>query len=138
MLQFPKPQRGTHVLDRETARYAIVKAERLAKALAKRRDHWGCRWPEVHRCRGPIEVAHIFEDKKMGGDHGRLSHSAALMTLCAWIHRLGPASIHGKQLRVEPETEFGADAACAFYRLDEHGIWVGVGVEVRIGVLRKL
>jgi hypothetical protein len=133
----PKPARGTHVIDRETKRYQIELAERDAKGLARKRDSY-CRWPEKHTCRGVIEVAHIFHDKGMGGDHGLVSKTWNLMTLCAWMHRLGPASIHGKQVRVEPETPYGADKACSFWRLDEHGEWVCVGVEVRIGVLRKV
>lgn len=133
MISFPKPSRGTHVIDREAQRYQIVQAERIAKAAARKRDHWGCRWPEPHVCRGGIEVAHIL-DKSLGGP----SETCNLMTLCAWVHRRGPASIHGKQLMVMPETPLGADAACAFYRRDEHDVWVCVGVEVRIGMLRKL
>lgn len=134
----PKPARGTHVLDRAQQRAAIVQAERLAKAAARKRDHWGCRWPGLHQCRGDIEVAHIFQDKGMGGDHGTVSDTWNLMTLCSWMHRRGPASIHGKKLMVMPETPLGADGPCAFYRLDEHDVWVCVGVEERIGVLRKL
>lgn len=135
----PKPARGTHVLDRELQRYQLLQLERIAKSVAKKRDAWGCRWPELHKCRGPIEVAHVFEDKKMGGDHGRLSHSSALMTLCAARHRLATPSIHGKLLKVEPETELGADGPCSFWHrptlLDD---WICVGVEIRIGVLRKV
>lgn len=135
----PKPLKGTHVLDREAARYEIEKKERIAKGLARSRDYWGCRWPQDdHKCRGEIEVAHIFHDKGMGGDHGTVSQTWNLLTLCSWQHRRGPQSIHSKDLRVEPETDLGADAACSFWRRDEHGIWVCVGVEIRIGVLRKV
>jgi len=138
MPAIPKPLRGSHVLARETARAEIEKAEDLAKRLAKVRDHYVCRWPELHKCRGLLEGAHIFEDKKMGGDHGRLSDTSQIMSVCMWIHRTGPVSIHSKQLKVEPETSFGADGPCAFYRretlLDP---WVCVGVESSIGVVRK-
>lgn len=138
MLQFPKPQRGTHVLDREAARYAIVKAERVAKALAKRRDHWGCRWPD-HKCRGPIEVAHVFTAAGMGGDPQLIrTQPENLMTLCSWVHRHGPQSLHSRDLKIEAETPLGTDGPCAFYRRDEHGFWISVGVELAVGVLRKV
>lgn len=130
----PKPSRGTHVLDRDAKRYQLEQAELLAKAAARKRDHWGCRWPD-HKCHGPIEVAHIFFDKGMGGDHGTVSDTWNLMTLCASRHRLGTPSIHGKQLRVEPETADMADGPCSFWKRDEHNVWVCVGRELRIGVL---
>lgn len=134
----PRPVRGEHVLDRELRRAKIVAAERLAKAAAKRRDGWGCRFPD-HKCRGPLEVAHIFIDKGLGGRRvGAINDTWNLMTLCAFTHRLGTPSIHSKDLKVDAETELGADAACSFWRRDEHGIWCCVGVEVRIGVLRKV
>lgn len=136
MISFQKPARGSYVLDREQRRYEIVKAERLAKAAARKRDHWGCRWPN-HKCRGPIEVAHIFFDKGMGGDHGTVSDTWNLLTLCASRHRLGTPSVHGKDLRVEAETADMADDCCSFWERDEHGIWICVGVELAIGVLRK-
>lgn len=138
MIGIPKPLRGQHVLDRDEERAQVERAESAAKIAAKKRDRYTCRWPEAHVCRGMLEGAHIFEDKKMGGDHGRLSHSRELMAVCSWIHRRGPHSIHGKQLKVEPETDQGADGPCAFYRretlLDE---WSCVGVETAIHVLRK-
>lgn len=128
-----KPARGSYVLDREQRRHAIVKAERLAKAAARKRDHWGCRFP-AHKCRGELEVAHIFRDLSLGGS----SETSNLMTLCSSVHRRGTPSIHGKQLRVEPEDDsLGADGPCSFWRLDEHGIWICVGVESAIGVLRN-
>jgi hypothetical protein len=134
---FPKPARGSHVLDREKKRAEIEKDEEAAKKSAKLRDGLRCRWPEAHKCRGLLEGAHIFRDKGMGGDHGTVSDTGNLMALCSWIHRRGPQSIHGKQLRVEPETSRGADGPCSFYRLDANDEWTCVGVEITIGVLRK-
>ncbi len=138
MTAIPKPLRGSLVFEREDRKRAIREAEQLAKRMAKVRDGWQCRWPGAHLCKGVVEVAHIFEDKKMGGDHGRLSVTAQLMTLCSFAHRRGPQSVHGKTFKVEPETPRGADGACAFYRRETllHE-WVCVGVEVAIGVLRK-
>lgn len=138
MPAIPKPARGSYVLEREKKRAEIETAEEAAKKEAKLRDGFRCRWPVQHKCRGILEGVHIFEDKKMGGDHGRLSHTSELMALCGWLHRLGPVSIHGKTAKVEPETERGADGPCAFYsRATVHDDWTCVGVEVAIGVLRK-
>jgi len=138
MPAIPKPARGAFQLEREKTRADIEKAEEAAKKLAKKRDGFVCRWPEAHKCRGLLEGAHIFEDKGMGGDHGTVSDTWNLMALCAWLHRRGPATIHGKLLKVEPETPDGADGPCSFWRRatiqDE---WTCVGVETAIGVLIK-
>lgn len=135
----PKPQRGEHVLDREAQRLELRKAEAIAKTKAKVRDSFTCRWPEKHVCRGPLEGAHIFYDKGMGGDHGTVSDTWNILTLCSWIHRRGPVSIHGKQLKVEAETPYGADWCCSFWRRDEfEAEWRCVGVESAIGVIRKV
>jgi hypothetical protein len=123
----PKPARGSHVLEREAKRAEYEKALDEAKRRAKRRDGARCRWPEVHKCRGGLEGAHL-KDASLGG----APHAMNIVTLCAWIHRSGPESIHGKQLAIEHETAYGADGPLAFYR---NGTCVGV--EITIGVLRK-
>jgi hypothetical protein len=38
------------------------------------------------------------------------------VTVCAFLHRRGPETIHGKQLKVECDTERGADGALSFWR----------------------
>lgn len=132
MPAIPKPLRGQHVLDREAARaqYELKLAE--ATLRAKRLDGFTCRWPEKHKCRGFLEGAHLV-DASLGGE----PLPENLISLCAWIHRRGPQSIHGKQLRIEPETEAGARGPCAYYRRDENDVWTCVGVETAVGVLRK-
>lgn len=123
----PKPPRGQHVLDREAARADYEAKLDAAKKAAKKRDGFVCRWPEVHKCRGLLEGAHLV-DASLGG----LPERKNIVTLCAWIHRRGPASIHGKQLHLEVETADEADGPLAFYR---DGLCVGV--ETAVGVLRK-
>jgi hypothetical protein len=131
-----KPSRGSYALDREEARGILEEKEQIAKHGAKLRDG-GCRWPERHQCRGDLEGAHIFEDKKMGGDHGRLSERRHIMTLCAWMHRKGPESIHGKQIKVEPMNEAeGADGPCRFLRDGKDG-WYVVAEEIAIGRIAR-
>lgn len=137
MIGIPKPSRGAYQLAREKIRAEFEKAEDDAKKRAKRRDGYVCRWPELHKCRGLLESSHVFRHKGMGGDHGTVTNTGNLMSFCAWIHRRGPASIDGKQLKVEPETPDGADGPCSFWRQNEHDEWVCVGVERLIGALIK-
>lgn len=129
----PKPLRGEHVLEREDQRAKDRKAEAVAKTKAKVEDNFTCRWPEKHICRGLLEGAHL-KDKSLGGE----DVPENLITLCSWIHRRGPESIHGKQLRIEPETPRGARGPCSFWRHGYLDGWICVGVELRIGVLRKV
>lgn len=93
-----KPPRGSTVLAREEERERAVTLERKVKATVKKRDG-RCRWPEQHKCRGGMECAHV-RDASLGGAMEPFN----LIYVCAWIHRRGPESIHGKQLRVERET----------------------------------
>lgn len=106
-----KPARGSAILAREEAEAVAVKKEREQKGAAKKRDG-RCRWPEPHKCRGgELEAAHI-QDASLGG----AMDAANLLTCCPWIHRRGPESIHGKQLKVEAETERGAWGPLSFWR----------------------
>lgn len=106
-----KPSRGSAILAREQAVAEADAIERREKAAAKKRDG-RCRWPEPHKCRGgELEAAHII-DASLGGAMA----SGNLVTVCPWIHRRGPESIHGKQLKVEAETERGAWAALSYWR----------------------
>lgn len=106
-----KPARGSLVLEREAAQAEALTVERREKGLAKKRDG-RCRWPEKHVCRGgELEAAHV-EDASTGGPMVAWN----LVTCCPWIHRRGPESIHGKQLKVEAETERGAWGALSFWR----------------------
>ena len=129
----PKPVRGDYILEREKKRAGYEKELADAKKSAKLRDGFTCRWPEVHKCRGLLESAH-YVDASLGGRPVRSN----LICVCAWIHRRGPQSIHGKTLKVEPETPHGMDGPCAFWkRATVHDEWICVGVEIQIGVLRK-
>lgn len=127
----PKPVRGQLVLDREAERADLAKIEDREKKAARRRDG-GCRWPEKHKCRGLLEAAHI-RDASLGGDMDRRN----LVTLCAWLHRRGPVSVHGKQLRVEAETSAGADGPLAFYQQGVDGRMYLVAREIAIRQYEK-
>ena len=111
----PKPARGQRVLDKEEADARALKHEREQKGLAKRRDG-RCRWPETHKCRLQLEAAHIV-DASLGGP----MDAENLVTLCGWIHRRGPESIHSKELKIEKETARGAWGPLSYWRKGEDG-----------------
>jgi hypothetical protein len=120
----PRIPRGSRILKREEERARAKVTERVEKKKAKARDG-RCRWPEKHRCRGGLEAAHI-KDASLGGE----MHHANLVTVCAWLHRQGPESIHGKQLKVACETSAGANGPLAFYRQSLDGSYDCVRREI--------
>lgn len=130
-----KPAKGSYTLKRDKARNDDdAKLEKAAKA-AKARDHNRCRWPERHKCRGGLEAAHL-KDKSRGGDNS----TENLFTICAWLHRLGPETIHSKDLVIDPLTNRGADGICNFLRRDWGNTakpWELVGRERAIGLLER-
>jgi hypothetical protein len=128
----PKPKRGAAILEREKADAEREAHERQIAKLVKARDV-RCRWPEAHKCRGgQLEAVHIV-DKSLTGSTSTDNE----ITLCPWLHRRGPESIHGKQLKVEKETPRGADGPLSFWRqtgtFDELGqpVYALVAREVR-------
>jgi hypothetical protein len=108
-----KPVRGSKVLAKEKAVAEETAEERLAKKDAKARDMNRCRWPEPHKCRGGIEGAHV-KDKSTGGRASNVPQN--ILTVCAWIHRRGPVSIHGGDYEIEPLTKLGTNGPIAVYR----------------------
>ena len=107
-----KPKRGSGVLEREKAAALAEQKEIEAKNAAKSRDGWKCRWPERHKCRGGLEAAHIL-DASLGGAMSPVN----LVSLCSWIHRRGPESIHSKDLKMVPRIKaVGANGPVRFYR----------------------
>jgi hypothetical protein len=133
----PKPQRGSWKLEREQRKSGNDAEELAAKKAAKAQDG-RCRWPERHKCRGGLEGAHVI-DKSRGGANAPEN----ILTLCAWIHRSGPESIHSKDLAVQPLTKLGTRGPCAFYRR----VWSEtkrgefslkcIGREVSIGIMER-
>lgn len=127
-----KPIRGQRVIDKEDDDREALKRERAVKALVKVRDSWTCRWPETHVCRKGLECAHV-KDASLGGPMETFN----LILVCGWLHRRGPESIHGKQLKVEPESRFGTNGPCSFWRKGEDGEYYLVARELRPGVIEK-
>lgn len=124
----PKPAKGSARLEREKAHAELKAAEDAIIAEAKKRDG-RCRWPEAHRCRGPLDGAHVFQHRGMGGNPaGDRTTVEAILTVCRWIHRSGPESIDGKQLKVEALSADGCNGALSFWRDTERG-WHCVATE---------
>jgi hypothetical protein len=136
---FWKPKRGTAILERAKADSERKAREAEVAKLVKARDGFKCRWPEKHVCRGgPLEAAHI-EDKSRMGETSTQNE----VTLCPWLHRRGPESIHGKELKIEVETPLGADGPLSFWRqtgeYDALGqpVYYCVARERSVGVVEK-
>jgi hypothetical protein len=104
---------------------------RAAKKASKAFDR-GCRWPEPHRCRFGLESAHI-KDASLCGP----MVPENLVTVCGWIHRRGPESIHGKQLKIEPETARGARGPLSFWRQGDDGKYHMIARESRPGQIER-
>ena len=132
-----KASRGSLVLEREQAAKDAEALEKREKAKARKRDKravggLGCRWPEPHICRGGVEAAHLV-DKSRGGANA----AENLVSLCAWLHRRGPESIHGKQLKIEKETSAGADGPLSFWRKTLDGTFYLVKREIAPGIIER-
>lgn len=107
-----RPERGAAIVEREAADKQRIATEREIATKVKQREGYRCRWPEAHTCRGgPLEAAHLV-NKSQGGTTSLENEIA----VCPWIHRRGPESLHGQQLKVEKETERGANGPLSFWR----------------------
>lgn len=132
-----KPQRGSAILAREKADNERKAHEQEIAKQVKARDG-RCRWPEAHKCRGQLEAAHIVDKSRVGS-----TETSNELAVCAWIHRRGPESIHGKQLKVEKETPQGADGPLSFWRQTgdfdalNQPIYYCVARELSRGVIEK-
>lgn len=106
-----KPAKGSKVLAKESQVEEETAEEIQAKKEAKRRDG-RCRWPERHKCRKGLEGAHI-KDKSTGGPN----IPENIITVCGWIHRRGPQSIHGKDFYIVPRNKkLGANGPLEFWK----------------------
>lgn len=136
MLGFPKPAKGTVILERRDKRAAIRTHETTEKAKVVKRDGMhscrlipGCIEKEKH------ETAHVF-DKGMGGDHGHRSDASLMLRACLFHHR-GSRSMHSGDIRVELLTERGTDGPIEVWMKDERGGWFMCKREVACNVSER-
>lgn len=108
----PKPMRGSSILERAEKRATAKAEEREAIATHKAWASYRCRWPEAHKCRGGMEGMHVRDKSLLGANVPE-----NIACLCMWLHRSGPESIHGKQLRIEIEQpSLGTYGPLSFWR----------------------
>ncbi len=131
----PQPKPSTPlVLERKARKQERSTHEDFIKREAKRRDGRICRWPrcEFRKVIQPIDGAHVFQAKGMGGDPlGLRSERKHVMALCRLHHR----AQEKHDLDVEALTPDLADGACAFY--DNRGARYMVAQETAIGIYAR-
>ena len=138
MTSFPKPSKGSALLERRHKRAAIVAHEKAEKAKVVARDGAKtCRL--VPHCpeRDKFETAHL-DDKGMGGDHGNRTDAATMVRSCFWHHQ-GSRSLHSKDLRVEYLTPEQANGPIEVWSRvppgdNRHGSWYLLKRETSCGV----
>lgn len=126
-----KPERGARVLAKEKDDAKREAAEVEIRKAVRKRDGGRCRIAIPHKCRGPLECAHVV-DASLGGEY----EAANLVLCCRWIHRQGAISVHQKRVEMEPQTARGADGPLGFYRREGEERWLVVR-EVRIHQLER-
>ncbi len=134
MIGFPKPPRGTALLERRERRSVRQKLEQAEMRAAKQRDRGKCRWPSCPYAKRdiPIDAAHIIRHRGMGGDgSGERTTRQGIAALCRLHHGLFDAA----ELDIQPMTDAGADGPLAFYvRHKETGMFEHLVTETAIGV----
>lgn len=126
-MPWPKPARGSFLIERRKRRKVVVAAEEAAKQETRTRDG-RCRWPHCENCRlwkPRFEVAHVIRAKGMGGDHGTVSTRDKLMVLDFITH--GEEEKNEREVR--PLTDRGTDGPCEFWRFTEADGWFLVARE---------
>jgi hypothetical protein len=131
-MMFPKP--GPSSLERQKRKQAHSSHWDFVKRQVRRRDGGVCRWPrcEYRRVVQPIDPAHVFQAKGMGGDPKHLRTQPNLvMNLCRLHHDLQESN----QLEVEARTPDMADGPCLFW--DNRGQRYLVAQERAPGLLER-
>jgi len=116
MPSIPKPPKGSALIERKDKRKSVVSLEDAEKAKVRLRDK-RCRWPHCANCRTykpRLEVAHVIEAKKMGGDHGLRSAADQMMLLDCLTHY--DQERHRRM--IVPLTADGTHGPCEFWAED--------------------
>jgi len=128
---FPKPIKGTFLLERKQRRSEIVKREQQIMSQAKKRDGNVCRFPMCRHKSLRIETAH-FHHRGIGGDpSGDRTQLPILVTLCVAHHGQYDACL----IDVQPQdSALGANGPLDFFVRTESGRFELFASEKRIGV----
>jgi hypothetical protein len=133
---FPKPARGTALLEKRDRRNEIRQHEKDEKAKVVRRDGSKvCRL--VPHCpeREKFETAHL-DDKGMGGDHGNRTSADTMIRSC-FFHHQGIWSLHSHDLRVEYLTPEKANGPVEVWGRTEADGWYLVKRESSCGITER-
>ena len=130
-MSFPKPMRGTALIEKRQRRSEAVAHERREMSAAKKRDGGKCRRPRCAFGNLPVDPAHL-RHRGMGGNvKGDRTTRQTVIALCRWHHGMYDAG----DLRIEPLTADDFAGRCEFYeRHPETGQFQHVGTERVIGV----
>lgn len=132
----PKPAKGSHWLRGRERRAERKAHEDREMTAARKRDMaitHGCRWP---RCpfmakKPRLEVMHVFEHRKAGGNPDGSRTLRHLLMLGCFIHH---DLIDRGEAAVTAQTALGTDGPCDFKLRNEAGDLEIVASEQRIGV----
>lgn len=117
---YPKPAKGTALLERREKRAAIKAHEHAEKAKVVKRDGSKvCRLVPGCTEKEKFETAHV-NDKGMGGDHGIRSTADQMIRSC-FFHHQGVFSLHSGDLRVEMLTPEGTNGPIEVWAQGDQG-----------------
>lgn len=129
-----KPLKGTALLESRQRSADRRAAEQKAMQAALKRDERKCRWPrcEYAAKKLPIDAAHVFVHRGMGGDKSGTRTSRELIAALCRVHH---SLLDLGDLRIDAlDPNVGTDGLLAFYKRSESGRWEHVATEQRLGV----
>jgi hypothetical protein len=120
---FPKPLRGTALLERRTRRRATVQAEEKIMREARRRDRGMCRVPTCGFKHLPTDVCHKHHRGAGGNASVSRTTKDTLIVLCRIHHGLFDAG----DLAITPLTDADFSGPVVFaQRHRETGQWINL------------
>lgn len=126
---FPKPSKGSYLIERKERRKSVEAHEDAEKDAVRAADGY-CRWPHCEHCRRykpRLEVAHL-DAKGFGGDHGTRSDRTQMILLDYLTHQ-GSDGLEQHGRRIVPLTDRGTRGPCEFWRKDPSAGWYLVARE---------
>lgn len=128
---FPKPIKGTFLLERKQRRSELVKREQKIMREAKKRDGNVCRFPMCRHKTLPVDCAHMVHRSLGGNPAGDRTQLPILVTLCRIHHGQFDACL----VDIQPQdSQLGANGPMDFFVRTESGRFELFASEKRIGV----
>jgi len=130
-VSFPKPLRGTALLEKRQRRADTVAHERREMTAAKRRDGGKCRRPRCGFKTLPVDACHLQHRGAGGNPKGDRTTQNTVIALCRVHHGMYDRG----DLRIEPLTGLDFGGPCEFYERETNiGSLEHIGTEKVIGV----